>query len=202
MNAIRTVNPLLRAILVISGVAVLVAGTTFAALSDNATLVGNTMSSDTADLQVSNGGAFGDRVQGFAAEDIVPGVGKTFPFYLANGSDFDMNVEVSVPDKTCTDIIGTASGITNCSQIEITFTDLSNASGDSETYTLQQLINSPRELPGNVLLANSQGSGAATLDEGDYEVTFDFKPGGVSGSSVSTAPFDLEFSGEQAPVAP
>ena len=196
MRGIRNINPVARAMGVIGAVAVLATAVTFAALSDTATLEDNNLTSDTADLQVSNGGAYGDSVAGFSATDVVPGVGKTFSFYLKNGSDFDMNVTASVPGA-CGDYVDGNDGIPNCGDVLLTFTD--TESTDDETYTLQQLINGPKDLPGNPLPANTAGSAPADADEGDFTVKFDLDPDDVTGATASlTNPFDLVFTGTQA----
>lgn len=194
-----SISPVIRAVLVFGAVAALVTGVTFAALSDTATLEDNHVASGTTDLQVSNGGAYGDEVAGFNASNIVPGTGQTFPFFLKNGSAFDMDIKVKV-DGACSDYVNGSQGIPDCGDVLVTFTD--TASATSETYTLQQLINAPRVVPGNPLTANTAGTAPASGDEGDYEITFDLDAGDVTGSSATlTAPFDLVFTGTQA-VAP
>lgn len=191
----NVVSPLVRAVLVFAAVAALVTGVTFAALNDTATLAQNNVSSETADLKVSNGGAFGDNVQGFVADNLVPGTGKTFDFYLKNSSDFDMGVKAEVPGECSTYVSGTE-GIPDCNDVLLTFKD--TGSGAETTWTLQQLINGPKDIPGNPLLANSQGSAPADGDEGDFQITFDLDEDDVSGSSASLdASFDLIFSGVQ-----
>jgi hypothetical protein len=195
LSGVRSISPLVRAIFVIGAVAALVTSITFAALSDDATLASNNLSSDTADLQISNGGAYGDNVAGFNASNVVPGVGEEFSFYLSNASDFDMDVTVAV-SGVCADYVNGADGITDCGDVKLTFMDTNTTT--STTYTLQQLINAPKDLPGNSLVAGSAGTAPADGTEGDFTVTFDLDPSGVSGSSASlTAPFDLVFTGTQ-----
>jgi len=195
MQNILNISPLLRAIGVMGAVAVLVTGATFAALSDNATLTANNISSDTADLQVSNGGAYADSQTGFDASDIAPGVGETFDFYLKNSSSFDMAVTVEVTG-VCSDYISGTLGIPNCGDVLLTFDD--EVAGGETTYTLQQLINAPKELPGNPFSAGAAGSAAVAGTEGNFTLHMDLKASDITGSSAALdAPFDLVFSGEQ-----
>lgn len=183
----------LRATLVVAMVSALVVGVTFAALSDDAGLTGNTLASETADLQVSSGGAYSDSATGFAATDLIPGDGQTFAFYLSNGSDFDMNVTASV-DGVCSDYIDEVT-IPNCGDVLVSFTDKNSAT--TLDYTLQQLINNPQDLPGNALEANEAGSVPSDVEEGDFEVTFDLDADDVTGDSVSVSAFDITFNGTQ-----
>lgn len=190
-----SISPVMRAVLVIGAVAALVTGVTFAALSDTATLADNHMTTNSADLQVSNGGAYGDDVAGFNANNVVPGTGQTFPFFLKNGSGFDMNITVSVAGP-CSTYVNGSQGISDCSDVLVTFKDTQSAT--ESTYTLQQLIDAPQIVPGDQLPANTAGTAPASGDEGDYEITFDLDPADVTGTSATlTEAFDLVFTGTQ-----
>lgn len=86
----RSFQPLLRAITIISSVAVLATGVTFAALqSQQAVLAGNSISTGTADLRIgTTPGSFGTSRSGFIFGDVVPGSAAVpatgNSFYLKN----------------------------------------------------------------------------------------------------------------------
>lgn len=93
------INPLVRAIGVMSAVAVLVGGVTFAALQDTATLTNNTISSDVDGLLVDSDGdkSFAKTDEGFAFSNIEPGGESSFKtFELKNENDEAIEVNVQV----------------------------------------------------------------------------------------------------------
>lgn len=94
------VNPVVRSVGVISAVAVLVGGVTFAALQSRATLTDNTISSASANLLVDGNvdGQFNEEEPGFAFEGIVPGVtpSEAHEFALQNNGDAGMKVKAMV----------------------------------------------------------------------------------------------------------
>lgn len=97
----RRVNPVTRAIAVFGVVATLVTGITYAALTSQATLTNNIISSASANLQVKSTGSFATQDAGFAFTGIVPG-GPAMPlagnaFQLRNAGDTDLDISVSVP---------------------------------------------------------------------------------------------------------
>lgn len=95
-----SINPVLRSVGVMSAVAVLVGGVTFAALQSRATLTDNTISSASANLLVdgNNDGTFSEKEPGFAFTDIVPGVtpSEAQQFALQNNGDTDLGIKASV----------------------------------------------------------------------------------------------------------
>lgn len=94
------VSPVLRSVGVISAVAVLVGGVTFAALQSQATLTDNTISSASAGLLVDGNGdeQFSEEEAGFAFEGIVPGLtpSEVKEFSLKNEGDTDLKVKAKV----------------------------------------------------------------------------------------------------------
>jgi predicted ribosomally synthesized peptide with SipW-like signal peptide len=189
MQSIRNISPILRAVGVIGAVALLVTSVTFAALSDEASLTGNTVTSATADLNVWDGSAWAGTGAGFDVNELIPGTWSApYAFYLQNASPFAMDISVRVP------VAPTLTNVASLADVEIRFHDETQAV--IATTDLDELVNSgPVAL--NDLLANSQGSTAATADEGDYYVTFNLDPTGVSGTQADVPAFNFVFTGEQ-----
>jgi hypothetical protein len=101
MKVLRQMNPVVRALTTFAAVAALVTGVTFAALQGQASLVNNTISSATADLQVKSSGSFAAQDAGFTFSGVLPG-GSAVPvaghaFQLKNNGTTDLNIAVSVP---------------------------------------------------------------------------------------------------------
>lgn len=101
MLRIRRINPVTRALAVFGVVATLVTGITYAALTNQASLTNNIISSATADLEVKSTGEFAAQDAGFAFTGIVPG-GPAVPvdgndFQLRNAGDVDLDIAMSVP---------------------------------------------------------------------------------------------------------
>jgi hypothetical protein len=94
------VSPVLKSVGVISAVAVLVGGVTFAALQSRATLADNTISSASAGLLVdaNDDGQFNEEEQGFAFKDIVPGVtpSEAHAFELQNNGETNLKIKAAV----------------------------------------------------------------------------------------------------------
>lgn len=100
MRKIFNVNPVLRAIGIISAVAVMVSGVTFAALQNTATLTDNTINSNVDGLLVDSDGddTFGSTDQGFAFNNITPGgtsSAKAFALKNATNGPLEVNVQVT-----------------------------------------------------------------------------------------------------------
>lgn len=95
-------QPLFRAVTVISAVAVLVTGVTYAALqSQQAALTGNTIQSATADLRISGTGAtYAATKTGFKFGEVIPGAAATGPadstFYLKNYGTPALGLKVAI----------------------------------------------------------------------------------------------------------
>jgi hypothetical protein len=94
------VSPVMRSVGVISAVAVLVGGVTFAALQSQATLTDNTVSSASANLLVDGNkdGTFSAEEKGFTFDGIVPGVtpSEAKAFALQNDGEVDLKVKAMV----------------------------------------------------------------------------------------------------------
>lgn len=106
MIGIQTINPLARAILVVAAVAGLVTAVTFATVNSTATLTNNSVSTATADLEVSTdadcattGTGFSSSVTGFDFTGIVPGgaASADFEFCLRNAGDANLSTLLTIP---------------------------------------------------------------------------------------------------------
>jgi len=188
MQSIRTINPLLRAVAVISAVAVLAAGVTFAFLTSTATLTGNTLSSATAGLLVD--GSDGDTVAtssepGFAFNNLLPGAayGSGQTLRLENNGTAQLDVTVSAG-------AGLATGTIDRNEVFVKFTNQTTP-GFAE-YTLAQLESAGRNMP------NISTGVPGFLD---FPLTTAFTmqvrlgASAVTGSSASIGSFPLVFTG-------
>lgn len=98
----RSFQPLLRAITIISSVAVLATGVTFAALqSQQAVLTGNSIKSATADLQIGTSASnFSNTRAGFSFGNVIPGASATpasgNSFWLKNNGTPALTLKVAV----------------------------------------------------------------------------------------------------------
>ncbi len=101
MKQVLRLNPMFRAVGVFSAVAALVTGITFAALTSQASLVNNTISSATASLQVKSSGSFATQDAGFVFSGVTPGGGAVpalgYAFQLRNNGTVDLNIAASIP---------------------------------------------------------------------------------------------------------
>lgn len=94
-------QPIARAVMVVSAVAVLATGVTYAALqSPGATLTGNTISTATADLRIGTATTFGATKAGFSFNNVVPG-GSPAPidgniFYMKNYGSAPLALKASI----------------------------------------------------------------------------------------------------------
>lgn len=192
MYNIRTFNPMVRAIAVISAVAVLAVSVTFAALTSNtATLTNNTINSATAILEVSSdagcnpGGTFGTTDTGFAFNGLIPG-GAASPdqtFCLRNIGTADLALKLFVPVAPTWTVL--PSGDVDDGEVDV---HVSCASG---AFTLDARLQD--------LESSAQSFSGGALGDGNTvtcTINVDMNSGAFTGSSASSGNFDLEFSGD------
>jgi hypothetical protein len=101
MLSIHKLSPMVRAVGTMGAVAALVGGITFAAFTSNTVaLTGNTMSTSTAALQISNGGAYStSSVTGFNFT-LTPGTPSSpFTFYLDNTGTIPLTLTASTANS-------------------------------------------------------------------------------------------------------
>lgn len=198
------INPVLRSVGVMSAVAVLVGGVTFAALQSRATLTDNTISSASANLLVDGNkdGTFSEEEPGFAFKDIVPGVtpSEAQQFALQNNGDTDLKIRASVvyngtaepeapeamtnnnseqPDPTVPEL---PEGV-EASDIEFTFTP---EGGEAVTVTWEELV----AKRGKKVLATLPAGASQNMT-----VQVSIKSS-ASASSIEIGSFDIVFIGK------
>jgi hypothetical protein len=189
-----------RSVAVIGGMGALIAGVTFAALTSGpATLASNTLSTATAELQVSNNGTtFSPSVAGFAVTGLIPGDGSTHKkFYMKNSGDVDLALSVHVPHTPPAPTGGY--GFTGWQNLKVFIKDLST--GEVTTTNMTDL------LAGDVSLTGSLGQGvtgnpATPAAPGNYELWYDITPSALTGGTAGVGAFDLQFMGTSTTASP
>jgi hypothetical protein len=192
MLHIRFLNPTLRAVGVISAVAIVAGGVTFAALTSNtATLADNTINTTTASLKVWNGAAFGTSASGFHVTGLVPGTGVDNPFYLQNDGGVALDLTAHVPSApTLTGVTGN-----DLSKVKVDITD--DHTGTVTHTDLSALTTGTVTLTDDPFAAGATGNSGVAGTSGNFHLKFDIDSGAVSGSSASVSSFDLDFGGTQ-----
>ncbi|GEM_PF-405292 len=185
-------QPLARAIMVVSAVAVLATGVTYAALqSPAATLSGNTISTATADLKISTTTAtsstsFAVTKTGFSFANIVPG-GSPAPtdgnlFYLKNFGNVPMALKLSIG----TTPVNAAS--VDLSKVYIVLTRLDGTTA-------------PQKLSVASLVASQTTGGLAITDNlagvtaAQYKTQIAMDEDAFTGASATISGIDLVFTG-------
>jgi hypothetical protein len=193
---IRSINPVLRAVGIISAVAILVSGVTFAALQSQVTLTDNTISTAGAvGLQIDNlenetGPGTTDR--GFEFADLVPGGGfsEAQQFALSN-TEFGPDMTIKVHSTAAT-----TSAPVDKSLVWVRFTLVSETTGDitpltvgeSVEVTLADLESSFTGLPGATLPDRLDADETLT-----YDVQVRVGADAVNSPEVNIEDFDLVF---------
>lgn len=191
MEAIKQINPVARAVIVIGAVMALVTSVTFAALTSSATLTGNTIgtASANADLLLWNGSEFADSAPGFSFTGLVPGVrSEKFKFYFKNNGNTDLDLTARVDAEP-----EFSAGLT-AADVTLKFTG--GGCHESVSTTLADLLAGPVALPCNPLNAGSQGVVGEHKNDGNYAVTVkiaDTVPLSEEGHTVGA--FDIIFDG-------
>jgi len=190
MKLSRSINPVVRAVVVVATVGITVTGITFAALqSQSAALAGNTIETASASLQISKDGTtYGSSASGYDFPNIVPG-GAAVPtdgnmFYLKNGGTTNLALKLSVNGQQ---VVNDPS--LNLSKVWVVIT-----APDTTTHklTLSTLISSYST--GGTDLGFTLSAGAA----GQFKVQVSMDADALSGGTTSSASIkniDLTFGG-------
>jgi hypothetical protein len=196
MKTSKGINPVLRAVGVFSAVAVIAGGVTYAAMNDVAALGNNTVDSADAALQISNGGAFAENVNGFNFNNLVPdSFTSEQKFYLKNNGETALKITAMVPHapSTTTDF-----GFTGWNNLEVKIVS-KDPTCDTASRTLdtnmQLLMDGQVELPCGTLKAGEAGSGDAVDNAGDYTIAFRIANAHVTGNDINIDDIDFNFTG-------
>lgn len=190
MQAVRQINPLARAIVVIGAIMALVTGVTFAALNSSATLTGNTLgtASANAELLLWNGSEFASTAPGFNFSGLVPGQkSEKFGFYFKNNGNTALNLTAQVDAAP-----EFSEGLT-AEDVELKFYGNCH---ERVSVTLADLLAGPVELPCNPLEAGVQGVIGDKHNDANYFVRVkiaDSVPLSEEGHTVGE--FDIVFNG-------
>ncbi|MEO7364279.1 MAG: hypothetical protein ABIV43_02100, partial [Candidatus Saccharimonadales bacterium] len=181
-------QPLTRAVLVVTALAALVTGVTYAALtSRQVVLTSNTITTAIAQLKVSkDNSTYADTLEGYAFYNLVPGGNPVpsdggFPIYLQNVGTVALAARLSV-DPTLTNTDGV-----DLSKVHVIFTPYGGAS--PQTMTLQELIDAHDS--GGVALTvgglnhiNSSGNGGVMV-----QIQLDDEAFSGSGATINNLNF-------------
>jgi hypothetical protein len=181
------VQPVARAIIVVSAVAVLATGVTFAALqSQSATLTGNSISTAPADLRIgTSASTFSSTRTGFSFSNVIPGSAATpadgNSFYLKNYGAATMGLKVAI------NTVPTNTANVDLSKVYIVFSRVDT--------------NATQKLSVASLVASSSTGGTALTDTlaggviAQYKTQVSIDDDAFSGTSATIGGIDLVFNG-------
>jgi hypothetical protein len=183
----RSLQPLLRAITIISSLTILATGVTYAALqSGQAKLTGNTIQTATAGLKISlNGTDYGDSQTGFSFTDVIPGAaaapagGNTF--YLKNSGSVALDLKIAVSSTP----VNTAN--VDLSKVYLVLTR--SGTQTNQKMSLASLISS--NATGGTALAGQ----LAAASTASFQAQFQMDSDAFSGSSADIGGIDFVFNG-------
>lgn len=183
---------IVRATGVIGATVAIVVGATFASLSSTVSLTNSSINSATADLQIWDGASFGSSAPGYNVTNLVPGTPQSFPIYFKNNGGVPLNLTAAVP------ALPTLTNISDASKVKITIaSDRTGCTDPPLQTTVQALWSAPQTLPCNPLSVGAQGNSGVAGTEGNYTISYDIDPSGVTGSSASVGSFNIDFTGTQ-----
>jgi len=179
-----------RAIVVVSAIAVLATGVTYAALqSQSATLTGNTIATATADLRIStNGGsnpAWAATQTGFSFTDVIPGADATpvdgNSFYLKNfgASAMVLNAAISSTPTNTANV--------DLSKVYLVFNRVDT--NTTQKLSIADLV--AANTTGGVALTDTLATGVSA----QYKTQVVMDEDAFSGSTATIGDIDLVFNG-------
>jgi hypothetical protein len=188
-------NPVVRSLFVVGGVAILATGATWAAFSAQTTLAASTMSSVTASLKIkSTNSTWGDTAPGFTIKNLLPGTGVTEYVYFRNAGSVNLALSAHVPNQPATAVGG--NGFTGWKNVLINITG--ESCGATVQTTLAALLTAtPIALPCGPLPAGDAGNPNMTGYIGNYSVHFDINQAAITGNHAGVGSFDIQFTGNQ-----
>lgn len=198
MKITKGLNPVVRAVGVLSAVGIIVCGVTYAAFTNTVTLASNSVNSADASLRIWDGTNFSTTAQGFNITDLIPGeYTKPQAFYLQNSGNTPLKVTAHVPTAPTT---ASDYGFTGWENLKVQI--MSNEAGcvDKTVDTdMKALLEGQVELPCDPLTAGAAGNNQTGKEdtEGNYTVAFKvpteaLKPGATD---ISLENFNFDFTG-------
>jgi len=188
LSQYRSIQPLMRAVTVITAVAVLTTGVTFAALqSQQVALTGNTLQTATAGLQIGTSAAsFATSRAGFTFKDIIPG-GPAAPavgndFYLKNSGTATLTLKAAVSTTPVN------SGNVNLSKVYVVFTRVD--ANTTQKIALSTLV-SGYATGGTALTETLAGNGTVA----QYKMQVSMDADAFTGTDASITGIDVVFTG-------
>jgi hypothetical protein len=184
----RGLQPLMRAVMVVSSVAVLATGVTYAALqSKSASLTSNSISTATADLRIATGDGttFSTSRTGFSFASVVPGAAAApadgNSFYLKNYGTVQMALKVAISTVPA-----------NVSNVDLskTFFVITRVDTSSVQKLSVATLVSANATGGTALTDNLAGGATA-----QYKTQVVMDDDAFSGQSASISGMDLVFNG-------
>lgn len=185
--SVRSFQPVARAVMVVSAVAVLATGVTYAALqSQAATLTGSSISTATADLRIgTTASTFSNTRTGFSFANIVPGAVPSpadgNSFYLKNYGTAPMALKVainSVPANTAN---------VDLTKVYLVFTRFDTTA--TQKLSVASLVTAMSS--GGTALTDSLSGGATA----QYKTQVTMDDDAFTGASATVGGIDLVFTG-------
>lgn len=176
------INPVARALIVVGAVAAIATGVTFAALSSQTTLSGNTITATPGLLLSTNSTTYDAKIPGFAF-DVTPGdtTGVSQTFDIKNTTSSAMSLSLAVPAA-----VTFTGGTVDNSDVNLALACTSPTL--SLTSDLATLSSGPVPVTGS-LSADTSAACTITATMDSDAIT--------SGSTVTSDSFDLLFSGAE-----
>jgi hypothetical protein len=187
ISKITALQPVARAVIIVSAVAVLATGVTYAALqSQAANLTGNSISTATADLRIGTStSTFSNTRTGFSFGGIVPGAEPTpaegNSFYLKNYGTAPMALKAAVSS------VPTNASNVDLSKVYIIF----NRVDTNATQKLSVASLVEANASGGILLTDTLAGGVVA----QYKTQVSMDNDAFSGQSASIGGIDLVFTG-------
>jgi hypothetical protein len=185
------IQPLARAIIVVSAVAVLATGVTFAALqSQSATLTGNTISTANADLRISTTGttstsSWAATKSGFDFTNVIPGTEATpadgNSFYLKNFGASAMVLKAAI------NTVPTNEANVDLSKVYLVFNRVDTST--TQKVSVAELV--AANTTGGIQLTDTLAGGVIA----QYKTQVVMDEDAFSGSSATIGGIDLVFNG-------
>ncbi|HSX33462.1 MAG TPA: hypothetical protein VLF91_03950 [Candidatus Saccharimonadales bacterium] len=197
MLGIHKVSPTLRAVGVMSAVAIIAGGVTYAALTSNtAVLADSTIDSATASLKVFNfnDGQYETTGQGFHITGLVPGTGVTEHFYLQNDGQVPLTVAAHVPTLPGVPTSGNY-GFSGFDNLKIDVTG--DGCSDPVLHTNMLALNAGQVALPCAMQPGDAGDSNSAGHAGNYTIHFDIAPAAITGSQAGVGSFNIELTGTQ-----